>query len=200
MVSSMRDGMRGVGLVIVVLALAGCAASRPPAKVEPLSFTGRGVIALDAATIQVVEQYRAPMAKPNVDQLAPTPPARAVRQWAGERLRAVGRGGAVRVIILDARIVETELPRAEGFKSAFTTQQAQRYDGRIEVRVVGEAPALRFSGSAQAAASRSITVPEDISLAGREDVWNTLVRQMMEDLDVRLEQSLRDGLGPMLRR
>ena len=199
MMSSARGLIRSFRLLVAVTAVAGCAATQPPARMQPLSFAGRGAIALDAATIQVVDQYRPPGARPNVEQLAPTAPAQAVRQWVAERLRATGRGGSVKVMILDASIVESELPRAEGFKSMFTTQQAQRYDGRIEIRIVGEAPALRFSGSAQAAASRSTTVPEDISLAGREDTWNTLVRQMMEDLDGRLQQALRDGLGPMVR-
>ena len=158
------------------------------------------MIALNAATIQVVDQYRAPATRPNVDHLSSTPPEQALHRWAAERFRASGRSGTVQVIIRDASIVEKQLPRSDGIKSLFTIRQAQEYDGRIEVRIVGQNPESKFSGYAQVAAARSITVPEDISLAGREETWDTLVRQMIADLDARIPQALQDGLGPMLRR
>ncbi len=186
----------GVALALVV---AGCAAP-PPAKSVPVDFAGRGVIALDVASIQIVEHYQSPMVRPHVDQLAPTPPRVAVRRWVAERLRAVGHSGSVQVIIKDASIVETQLPRTEGLKGLFTTDQSQRYDGRIEVKIVADAPNRLVSGYAQAAASHSITVPDDITLAGREETWNTLVREMMGDLDDRLEHGIYDGLGPLVRR
>ncbi len=185
---------------LLLMAVAGCATPPPPAREAPLSFAGRGVIALDAATIEVVDQYRPPMARPHVDHLAPTPPLVAVRRWVAERLRAVGGSGSVQVIIMDASIVETALPRTEGLKGLFTTDQSQRYDGRIEVKIVGQSPAHRLSGYAQAAATHSTTVPEDITLAGREATWDTLVREMMDDLDDRLDRGIREGLGPMVRR
>ena len=127
----MQGTVRGlIGLAVIGVMLAGCA-TQPPAKSPPLSFAQRGVIALDAANIEVVDQTRSPRAKPHIEQMLPTPPAQAVRQWAAERLRAVGRGGTVQVVIRDASIVESELPRDEGVKSLFTNQQAQKYEGRI---------------------------------------------------------------------
>jgi hypothetical protein len=185
-----------LALLVVV---AGCA-TPPPERIPPLNFSGRGVIALDVASIQIVEEYQSPMARPHVDHLAPTPPRLAVRRWVADRLRAVGRRGSVEVIIKDASIVEVELPRTEGVKGLFTTDQSQRYDGRIEVKIVAQAPDRLTAGYAQAAASHSNTVPEDISLAGREEVWNTQVREMMNDLDDRLEHGIYEGLGPLVRR
>jgi len=196
----MQGTVRGfIASAAFAAVLAGCAAPAP-VQSPPLSFAQRGTIALDAATIEIVDQYRPTQARPHVEHRVPTPPALAVRQWAAERLRAVGRTGSVQVIIRDAGIVESDLPRAEGVKSLFTNQQAQRYDGRIEVLITGQNPAARFSGSAQAEVIRSTTVAEDVSLAGREATWTTLVHQMMDDLDQRLTQGIRDGLGPMLRR
>ncbi|MEI6987164.1 MAG: hypothetical protein WCK65_13645 [Rhodospirillaceae bacterium] len=196
--------------LIVLLALAalaevggGCTTKGAPPITSapgPINFAQRGVIALDAAVIDVIDQFHPPMSRPNVDHLATPPPSKAVRRWVAERLRAVGRNGSVQVTITDASIIEHNLPQSDGLKSLFTVQQAQQYDGRLEVRISGVNPDTKFSGYAQAVANRSITVPEDISLAGREETWNTLVKQMVEDIDGRIEQGLRDGLGPMVRR
>ncbi|MEI6556824.1 MAG: hypothetical protein WCO00_00330 [Rhodospirillaceae bacterium] len=187
-----------LAMVTLGVALAGCA-SQVPVKPPAVSFADRNTIGLDVATIDIVDQYRSPMAKPNVEQLAPNPPGQAVRRWAAERLRAVGRSGSAQIIILDASIVESQLAREQGITAYFTTQQAQRYDGRVEVKIVCQSPTTGLTGYAQATASRSSTVPEGISLAGREEAWDKLVRGMMEDLDSRLSHAVQDGLGPMLR-
>ena len=184
-------------LAMVGLALGGCA-SQVPVKPPAVSFGDHSPIALDVAVIDIVEQYRPPMAKPNVEHIAPNPPGQAVRRWAAERLRAAGSSGSAQVIIMDASIVESQLAREQGITAFFTTQQSQRYDGRVEVKIVCRSPSGQ-TGYAQAMASRSSTVPEDISLAGREETWDKLVRGMMEDLDNRLTHAVQDGLGPMLR-
>ena len=67
-------------LVMVGLALGGCA-SQVPVKPPAVSFGDHSPIALDVAVIDVVEQYRPPMAKPNVEHLAINPPGQAVRRW-----------------------------------------------------------------------------------------------------------------------
>ena len=185
-------------MALLGVMLGGCA-SQVPVKPPSVSFADRAPINLDVAVIDVVDQYHPPMAKPNVEHLAPNSPGQAVRRWAKERLRAVGSSGSAQVIVLDASIVESQLAREQGITSYFTAQQSQRYDGRVEVKIVCQSPTTGLTGYAQAMASRSSTVPEDISLAGREETWDKLVRGMMEDLDNRLSQAVRDGLGPMLK-
>ena len=185
-------------LVTLGAVLGGCA-SQVPVKPPAVSFADRPTIDLDVAVIDVVDQYHSPMAKPNVEHLAPNSPEQAVRRWVSERLRAVGRTGSAQVIVMDASIVESQLAREQGITAFFTTQQSQRYEGRVEVKIVCQSAASGLTGYAQAMASRSSTVPEDISLAGREETWDKLVRGMMEDLDNRLSHAVQDGLGPMLK-
>jgi len=193
----MPGALMMAALMTLGVALGGCA-SQVPVKPPAVSFADRQTIDLDVAVIDVVDQYHSPMAKPNVEHLAPNSPELAVRRWAAERLRAVGHGGSAQVIILDASIVESQLAREQGVTAFFTTQQSQRYDGRVEVKIVCQSPS-GLTGYAQGMASRSSTVPEDISLAGREETWDKLVRGMMEDLDNRLSHAVQDGLGPMLK-
>ena len=193
-------GALALAAAVTLGAVLGGCASQVPAKPPAVSFADRATIDLDVAVIDVIDQYHSPMAKPNVEHLTPNPPEQAVRRWAAERLRAVGNSGSAQVIILDASIVESQLAREQGITAYFTTQQGQRYDGRVEVKIVCQSPTTGLTGYAQAMASRSSTVPEDISLAGREETWDKLVRGMMEDLDNRLGHAVQDGLGPMLRK
>lgn len=190
---------RRLALLVLPL-LAACAQgpqAQPPAAI---GFGQFGPISLDVAAIEVVEQYRMPRSKPQVEHLVSVSPAQAVRIWAGDRLRAAGQGGSARVVIKDASIIEIDLPRTQGMKAYFTKDQAQRYDARIEVEVQGQSPRRGFSGFASAVVTRSVTVAEDISVAGREQVWHTLVRQLTEDLNARLDQEIRRDLAAIVLR
>jgi hypothetical protein len=40
-----------------------------------------------------------------------------------------------------------------------------------------------------------MSVPEDVSVAGREDVWFTITQQMMSDLNTQLEQGILNNLA-----
>ncbi len=180
------------------VALGGCA-GQAPVKAPPINFADGKTLDLDVAAVEVVEQYRSPMGKPNVEHLAPNSPTQAVRRWASQRLRAVGQAGLAQVVVVDASIVESQLAREQGIGSYFKTQQSQRYDGRVEVKIVIQNSPSGVNGTVQGVATRSQTVPEDISLAGREEVWDKIVREMMEDIDTRLSQAVRDGLGPLVK-
>ncbi len=198
MMRRMPGALIFAAMMTLGLTLGGCT-SKVPVKPPPINFADGKTIDLDVAVIDVVEQYRSPMGKPNVEHLAPNSPTQAVRRWAAQRLRPVGQSGSVQVVIVDASIVESQLAREQGVTSYFTTQQAQRYDGRIEVKLVSQNSPSGVNGFVQGVATRSQTVPEDISLAGREEVWDKLVRGMMEDVDVRINQAVREGLGALLK-
>ena len=46
--------------------------------------------------------------------------------------------------------------------------------------------------AAGATVARTISVPENVSLQGREDAWHSLVERMMADLNAKLEEGI-DG-------
>jgi hypothetical protein len=184
--------------VLIVLAAAGlaaaCAPTRPPQPVPTLAFPQRPPVALDVARVEVVNDYVSPMASPHVEQFAPTPPAAAVRRWADERLRAEGLSGTLRVVVEDARITETPLPRTGGLQGVVRRDETERYDGRLSVRL--EAARGDLTGSFSAAAERSRTVPEGITLAEREAVLQEMVNAMAEEVDRRLVEGLSTTLAP----
>ncbi|ALG70551.1 hypothetical protein VY88_06635 [Azospirillum thiophilum] len=184
------------------LLLAACQSTPPRPAPRPIDFSNFGPIVLNAGIVDVVDSYR-PMGAKHVEGRSPVPPAEAVRRWAAERLQAAGGPGRVRVTIRDAGIVEVPLPTKKGISGYFTNDQAQRYDGRIEVEVAGEVPDTGsggFRGVTRSTVTQSTTVAENISLADREATFLDLTRRMMDDLNARLDAGIRKDLAPMVRR
>lgn len=185
---------------LAALALSACQSTPPRVAPRPIDFSGFGPIVLAAGSIDVVDAHR-PAGDAHVEQRAAVPPAEAVRRWAAERLQAAGGPGRVRLTIRDASIVEVQLPRTGGVKGYFTNDQAQRYDGRIDVEVTGEVPGeTSFRGVTRATVTHSTTVPENVSLTDREATFLDLTRRMMEELNARLDAGIRKDLAPMVRR
>ncbi|WP_246024176.1 hypothetical protein [Azospirillum ramasamyi] len=187
---------------MTTLLLAACQSTPPRPAPRPIDFSNFGPIVLNAGSIDVVDAYR-PMGAKHVEGRSAVPPGEAVRRWAAERLQAAGGQGRVRVTIRDASIVEVQLPTRKGISGYFTNDQAQRYDGRIEVEITGEVPDTGnggFRGVTRSTVTHSTTVPENISLADREATFLEITRRMMDDLNARLDAGIRKDLAPMVRR
>lgn len=187
---------------LAVFALTACQSTPPRPAPRPIDFSNFGPILLNAGSVDVVNAYR-PMGGTHVEDRSAVPPAEAVRRWASERLQATGGSGRVRVTIKDASIVEVPLPRTQGVKGYFTTDQAQRYDGRIEVEVAGESQdsaGAVFRGMTKSTVTYSTSVAENIALADREATFLDITRRMIEDLNARLDAGIRKDLAPMVRR
>ena len=181
--------------IAATLALGACTSAPPRPQARQISFANLAPISFDVARIEVVQQYQPPQVPPNVDHLTPVQPTDAIRRWANDRVRAMGSSGTMRVIIKDASITETHLAGTTGVRGAFTTDQSERYDGRLSVDLVVEVPSRQFQGYTGATVSRTISVPENVSLQGREDAWHSLVERMMADLNAKLEEGIDGNLS-----
>ena len=181
--------------IAATLALGACTSAPPRPQARQISFANLAPISFDVARIEVVQQYQPPQVPPNVDHLTPVSPSDAIRRWANERVRAMGASGTMRVIIKDASITETTLAPTTGVRGAFTTDQSERYDGRLSVDLVVEVPSRRFQGYTGATVARTISVPENVSLQGRDDAWHSLVERMMADLNAKLEEGIDANLS-----
>jgi hypothetical protein len=104
-----------------------------------------------------------------------------------------------RFVIQDAKVTDTLLPRTPGVRGAFTTDQTNRYDGSLAVRldVRSERGNLR-EGEASAWATRGRTVAEGITVNEREKAWFDLVESMMNDINAELDRQIRANLGQFL--
>lgn len=181
-------------LLLPAAVLVSCA-TPPPQTTPDLTYKHLAPISLDAAAFDVETRYIPPLAGPNVEHLSPVTPYAAARQWGQDRIRTAGMQNTARLVILDASIVETDLPVEGGVSGMFTTSQAKRYEGRIAVLLEILDPNRRQLAFATARAERSRSAPEDITIAQREKLWLEMTEAMMKDINAELEKNIRQHFG-----
>jgi len=186
-------------LALTVFLVAACSsAPPPPPQFADIRFTNKPPIVLRASIVDIRDEYEPPFKPPFVEQTFPIPPARAVANWARDRLKATDPSSPqrVRVTITDASVKEIDLRLTPGLRGAFTKDQSQRYDASVALRV----DLLDDHGSpvrsVTASATRSRTVAEDITLNDRDRVFYTMTEQLMQDLDQDLDSKIRGSFDP----
>ncbi|MGH6880841.1 MAG: hypothetical protein ACREFM_07975, partial [Hypericibacter sp.] len=153
---------RFLGAVLVLAGGLLAACDTPPHR-DPfpqLTYAHLGPINLDVARIVILDAYQPPMADPHVEQDFPTPPATAARQWAQDRLKAVGSDGVAKYTITDGSAIDVPLPRTTGLDGVITQDQSDRYDVTVTVRLDVENRMGNHRGSITATAKRSETAAE----------------------------------------
>jgi hypothetical protein len=181
--------------------LAGCESAAPTRPMFPeLTFSNLPPLNFDATRVEVVNEYVAPLKRPNVEHEMPLRPSAAAERWAKDRVKAAGNSNrSLRVTIKNARVVESELKKATGLRGMFTTDQAQRYDAELEMLIELRNDRGFREGSASAVSRRSFTVPEGITINDREKEYFKLVEDMMTDINRELERSIREHMAKFLR-
>jgi hypothetical protein len=164
-----------------------------------LTFQDRPPIRLDVAKVEIVRAYQAPGIAPHVDHLFPQRPVDVAANWGRDVLRAVGQHGQATYTIVDASATDTLLPRSTGLTQMFRTEQSDRYDLHIAVKLEVANPQLQATGIATAEAFRSQTVPENMTLNQREAVWFQMTESAMRELDGKLEAAIKDKLRVFVR-
>jgi hypothetical protein len=164
-----------------------------------LTFQDRPPIRLDVAQVEIVQGYKAPGVAPHVDHLFPQKPADVAATWGRDVLQAAGERGMATYTVLDASATETALPRSTGMTQMFKTEQSDRYDLHIEVKLEVGNPLLATTGVVTASANRSQTVAEDMTMNQREAVWFQMTESAMRELDGKLEAAIRDKLRVFVR-
>lgn len=189
--------------IVVVAALcaglAACESAAPRQQFPELTFEHLPKLDLDVARIEIVHAYQAPGARPNVEHLFPVTPAAIAERWARQRLRAVGAGGSVRATVVQAAVIEVPLQRTTGLRGAFTTDQSERYEGVLEMKIELTASGGRARAAVTARTELSLTVPENISLNKREKLWFRMTEEMANQLNVLLEREIKKYFKAYLR-
>jgi hypothetical protein len=190
----------GLGALSLLL-LAACDSPPNRPKFADITFQHRPAISLDVGSVQIEAMPAVGLSAGTEDVSAefPQAPAAAVNQWVRDRLRAVGVRGQADVTIIEARATRTPLPRSSGLDAALRKEQSDRYDLALEVRINAFNPVQGVTGSLTERVTRSQTVLEDLTLNQREAVLYNMLDAAMKDLDARLEQGIRQHLGPLIR-
>jgi hypothetical protein len=163
--------------------LAACHTPPPRPTYPDIRFTGETPIRLAVGAVDVRSDYKPTFQSPHVDHLFPVAPARAAENWAHDRLQAGGGAARARFTILDASVIETELPKKEGISAAFTKEASERYDATLaaKLEIVDERGlALR---TVTAKVTRSQSVLEGITPNERDQSWYDMTKALAADFD-----------------
>ena len=184
---------------LLVASLVACETPVSAPQFPDITFGHMPPIRLDVADVEFVAEYAPPQAPPNVEHLFPVRPAAAVKRWAEERIEPAGVMRRAKVTLVNAAVIEVPLDKKSGLAGVFWNEQSERYDGIVEVRVEIVDDRGFTVGRVRAVAQRSQTVPEDVTLNEREQVWYKLTEALMKDLDAELENSIRKYLQEYVR-
>lgn len=178
-------------LLMAMFLLVGCEASVPSQRLPDLTYSHLRPLTFDVGAVVTTLDYKAPLAAPNVDHLFPVPPADAVRRWVNGRIKSGGSAGDVRIVIVDASVVESKLALEKGLTGAFTKEQSERYQARIEALLeIRDNSGIRV-GFVQTSVTHSTTVREDANVNERELAWFQLTEALMNDFDAEMEKNIR---------
>ena len=190
---------RLVLVLFLPLLLAACDTPPDRQRFPEITFQHLPPINLDVAQIEIASDYRsADHADDNAAEY-PEAPEKLAADWARDRLKAVGSRGQANYTVVEARAVRVPLPRSSGIDAALKTEQSDRYDLSITVRLEAGNPLSGKSGTVTETVTRSQTVPENMTLNQREAVLFNLLDTAMKDLNKRLEASIPQYLGPLVR-
>lgn len=188
---------------LVVLAIAGavsaCAAPPPEPVYPQLTYGHLGAIRLNVAAVEIVEVYVPPLTPPNVEHEFPITPAAAARRWFEDRLQAVGTAGLALAVVREASVVEVPLKKTTGLTGLVTTDQSERYDAKLVMEVEIRSAIGDREAFIRAVATRSRSVPEDITLNDREKVFFELTEALMNDINAELLNQINQHLVKYLR-
>lgn len=184
-----------------VLGLAACSHEPPPARFPDIRFNTEPPIQLDVARVELVSAFQPSFAPPEVEHEFPVPPQRALENLCKDRLQAIAPGSRriARFTIVDAKVLEAQLPLKEGVQADFTNQQAQRYDGQVEIRLDIYDENGIVVRTATARASRSRTVDQKITPNERDRVWYQMSDELAHAADQVLEQYVNASFYPYKR-
>ena len=182
-------------LVLLLIGLTSCAVPAPTPTYPEITFSHLPTIRLNVAEVDIIENYVPPHRAPNVDHLFPITPMAALRQWVVDRIEAAGQTRRGRVIIEDARVVAVALPVRKGLQGLFYKEQEVRYDAAMEARVEVRSDRGYRDSFATARVVRSKTVPEEMTLAEKDELFFKLTEDLIKELNSVLEANIREHMG-----
>ena len=186
-------------LFALVAPLLGACTKPVVVEFPELTFRHKTPVRLAVGSVQVINEFQMPFAAPNVEHKMPVAPGPAAERWAQDVLQALGGTDRLVMVVTDASVREIPLQVKQGIKGIFTTDQAERYESRIAVRLEIRTPDNKRQAVAEAFATRSATIAENTSLADREALWYGLTEDLMDDLDSAIRSKITAHFGAFLR-
>jgi len=177
------------------VALAACESKPVQQKLPEISFADKRPITLDVGQLEIVSEYQSPARAPNYEHLMPVSPEAAAIRWSKDRLKPMGRTGFARVVIKDASVIKSDLKTDKGFTGMFKDEQAERYEGKLDVQVqILDARHLPVA-DVMARASRVRSLPEGVTVNERDKALYEITQSLITDVDSQLDGLIRTYLA-----
>lgn len=198
----MKIHIKKPAMLMLSLLLAACQDAPSAYAPEPFAFESSAsrAINVDVGRINIIEEYQSPLRQPYMEQYFPVPPALAVKKWVAHRLRATGSSGVLEIVISDASVKQTDLPKTQGITGLFTDDQDARYDARIAVTI------RLFTGRqaiSDATTDINVTrwrsVHEKATVFEREQIYHRMTQDMLSTFDEQASQRLRQYFSAFLK-
>lgn len=178
------------------LALSACSSPPPPVQRLPeMSFLYKAPIRLNIARVEVVSEYSAPAQHPNIEYDMPVSPENAVRRWAQDRLKPVGKQGILRIVIKKASATENALQTDLGFSGMFKKEQQARVDETLEVTLQMLDDHQFTVADVTGKSFRSRTEPEGQKLNERDQLLYDMTYDLVRGFDDEVDSNIRSGFA-----
>lgn len=194
----MRLGSLSFLAMALVLAglVAGCDSTPPRPTYADIRFTDEPPIRLAVGGVDIQSQWHPSIQPPHVEHLFPVEPARALENWARDRIATAGGSARAVFVIEDASVIEVDLKKKEeGVAAVFTKEPSQRYDATVQatLRIIDDrGTPVRY---VTVTAMRSQSVLEDISPNDRDKTWYDMTRALMADFDRQMSTEISANFG-----
>jgi hypothetical protein len=189
--------MRPIWIVLSLLTLAACQAPNPQEFPQP-QFTGK-TYGLNAADMQVIEEFTPKADDPQIKYSAPTDLVQGVKLWAADRIRLMGTENRVTLTITDATMTETNLNKDESTAGVFKNEQASQLNGSIAATLNYYDTQHNLPiANVEMQATASTTLAENASFYDRQYAVNKLVNVLLQKLDEQYAMLIPQYFGPYL--
>lgn len=178
--------MKRCAIFALAIILVACEQAPSAFVPAPLAFEQNlaAPTGIKVGEIRIIDHYRSPLHRPNIEQEFPLPPALAVRKWVDARLKATGSSGVLEVNIDKASAIATPLPKTKGLKGLITDDQDTRVDATLVVvfKLYTGAQAIS-DASGTVEIRRSRTINERATVYEREAIYHQMTNEMMVDFE-----------------
>ena len=169
--------------------LLSCKTSNIESTTPELTFSHLPDIRINVAKISVLNEYKMPFKKPNVEHVAPVSPGASVERWVSDILVPVGDKLDAQFIIKSGSIIESELKTQKGLKGVFAIEQSKRYTAIVDARLEIFDGSRRLA-TINAKAKRSHTLREDATPNLKTNLLFNLVENLMATFDRELRRQV----------
>ncbi len=191
------------GVIVLILLLAGgCSSTMTSGQSQTprLTFDDIQPLPVNAAAIDIVNQYDPATDPHDVSSLYPVQPDIVLRRFAEKRLKAAGSAGTFRFIIENATVYyKQEAPETE-IGEWLGTGGYDRYEVmmRLRLALIPDGGAIDTNSSVLTL-RRAASIPASHSIAAREEAQINLIDTIIRDLDREMTNVINVKMGLLAR-